>query len=557
MQAIAQLREQALAAEKRNERAQSFRLFDQAIAMQPDHSALLDSAGGNALRLGDADRAANLFRRALDIVRHDVGIATNLAIAMQHQGKTQAACDLLRSYRASAGATARYWSALGSVERDCDNLAASAEAYEHALALRPQDARALHGRARVALERGEPDRVQRFDSALSLDSGNAQLWIGKAEALHNSGQRAAAKDIARALVEQAPHWTDALKLLAQLRLADHEENYTDHFNDAAVKCPDQIAIPIVHASVLAGLDRFEAAANVIAQARTRFPNDPQLALREAIHRGEAGDDDRADHLFERFNFTSPDGLLHLARHRIRRGEIGRAQACLSELLDSNRANVGAWALQDIVWRLTGDQRHQWLHEQDGLVRLLPLHDAEHVLMPAIETLCGLHDHAALPVDQSLRGGTQTQGRIFNHHDASLQRMAAAIRSTIEEYRRQLPPPEASHPLLSMATANWRFGGSWSVRLHGGGDHHTSHIHPLGLLSSALYLVLPDPDGADENAGALELGRPPPDLRLDLAPIATIAPRAGYLALFPSTLYHGTRPFAAQHRMTVAFDVLSA
>ncbi|MCY7338836.1 MAG: 2OG-Fe(II) oxygenase family protein, partial [Sphingomonas bacterium] len=82
-----------------------------------------------------------------------------------------------------------------------------------------------------------------------------------------------------------------------------------------------------------------------------------------------------------------------------------------------------------------------------------------------------------------------------------------------------------------------------------------HIHPLGLISSAAYFAVP-PSAADpvERAGWLELGRPPLDLRLDLPPITTIEPRVGECVLFPSTLYHGTRPFPAGKRMSVAIDI---
>lgn len=97
-------------------------------------------------------------------------------------------------------------------------------------------------------------------------------------------------------------------------------------------------------------------------------------------------------------------------------------------------------------------------------------------------------------------------------------------------------------------------GSWSVRLTGGADFHASHIHPQGILSSALYLLLPDRAGLARGEGWLELGRPPADLRLDLGPVTSLHPREGYLALFPSTLYHGTTPFAQGRRMTVAFDI---
>jgi hypothetical protein len=42
--------------------------------------------------------------------------------------------------------------------------------------------------------------------------------------------------------------------------------------------------------------------------------------------------------------------------------------------------------------------------------------------------------------------------------------------------------------------------------------------------------------------------------VDLPPFRTIEPKPGRLALFPSYMWHGTRPFAEGERMTVAFDV---
>ena len=42
--------------------------------------------------------------------------------------------------------------------------------------------------------------------------------------------------------------------------------------------------------------------------------------------------------------------------------------------------------------------------------------------------------------------------------------------------------------------------------------------------------------------------------MDLDPLVTLEPKAGTLVLFPSYLYHGTRPFAAGERLSVAFDV---
>ena len=77
---------------------------------------------------------------------------------------------------------------------------------------------------------------------------------------------------------------------------------------------------------------------------------------------------------------------------------------------------------------------------------------------------------------------------------------------------------------------------------------------MGWLSSAFYVVLP-PDLGQNHAGWLTLGEPPAG-QLDLPPHRMIEPRPGRLALFPSWMWHGTRPFTEGERITVAFDVAS-
>ena len=65
---------------------------------------------------------------------------------------------------------------------------------------------------------------------------------------------------------------------------------------------------------------------------------------------------------------------------------------------------------------------------------------------------------------------------------------------------------------------------------------------------------PTPPASTE--GWLALGEPPTSLGLDVEPYRLIEPRPGRLALFPSYTWHGTRPFTAGERLTVAFDVVA-
>ena len=78
---------------------------------------------------------------------------------------------------------------------------------------------------------------------------------------------------------------------------------------------------------------------------------------------------------------------------------------------------------------------------------------------------------------------------------------------------------------------------------------------MGWLSSALYVALPDSTGSgDCNDGWLTLGVPQAELGLDLPPLRRVGPKPGTLALFPSTMWHGTVPFSDGEQLTIAFDV---
>lgn len=417
--------------------------------------------------------------------------------------------------------------------------------------------------AQQALVRGDPAALALFDRLLARDPGNARLWLGKAQALELAGDRRGARIVAEQLAEQAPGYTDALTYLAGLRLAAGEADFAAPFRTAAARVPRDPNIPAAHVEALSAADQSGAAAAIAAEARTRFPGESHFALLEAIHAGAAGAWDRAEAIFARLADNHPQRWLHEARHRLRGRDPAAAEQLLARVLAADPCDVAAWALRGIAWRLAGDARAEWLHEQAGLVQVQPLEMRAGLPEEVAALLRHLHEAAALPLGQSLRGGTQTRGILFQRSDPVLAELHAAIRAVLETYRARLGPHDAAHPVLRRRDVPWQLAGSWSVRLTGGGDHHKAHIHPQGTLSSALYLAVPDEAQDDtRRQGWLELGRPPPDLRLDFGPLHTIQPRAGHLALFPSTLYHGTTPFGTggeqpDERLTVAFDVCAA
>jgi hypothetical protein len=157
-----------------------------------------------------------------------------------------------------------------------------------------------------------------------------------------------------------------------------------------------------------------------------------------------------------------------------------------------------------------------------------------------------------PPEQSLRGGTQTQGHLFLRREPEILAIKALVADAVRQYVAGLPAFAEGHPLLGTARGLLHFEGAWSVKLASQG-FHVVHTHPHGWISSAFYVALPEHMG-EGHAGWLQLGAPPPDLRVDLPPYAEIQPKPGRLALFPSTMWHGTVPFDDGERLTIAFDM---
>lgn len=533
----------------------------------PHDAPLADAAGDLAMKAGDALAAEGHFAAACAAAPQMAEYAVNHAIALQQLGRHAQAVAVLAPHEAAARRDARYASVRALSERALGHPGEAARWYDAALAIEPTRARALHGRARIALERGEVDAVARFDRALAVTPGDADLWLGKAQALEVAGNVTEARGIAEQIAQQAPNYLAGLTFLAGLKLAAGEADFTAPFREAAARAPQDPNIPATHIETLAGLDYAAEAGEVAAEARRRFPALPHFALLEAIHAGSAGDDARAGAIFATLADDTPLRFLHEARHALRQRDPAAAEHLLQRALAADPWDISAWALRGMAWRLADDPRAAWLHDQPGLVQLRPLVGREGLVAEAMAELRRLHAGSSMPLGQSLRGGTQTRGILFHRTEPVLAELHQAIRATLETYRDQLPPRDDTHPLLRHRDTPWRLLGSWSVRLTGGGagagDYHTAHIHPQGIVSSALYLVVPE-EAADTEArrGWLEVGRPPPDLRLDLEPLKVICPREAHLALFPSTLYHGTTPFGASRRadaerMTVAFDVVTS
>ena len=532
------------------------RAFKRAAALAPNDAQLAGNYANLLNELGEAEPALALYARALAAAPGLKEIRYNRALLLQKLGRLEEALADLDSILAAGAADAKVHSARGSLLRLLGRHEDAADAYDAALRAEPRRVTALHGRARVAMERGEAGASAYYQRALREKPDDLELVLGLAEALEAEGDRRGLEILSEA-TERDPGWVTGHEVLARMRSeAGDADHFADHYRRALQLRPADRALHYSYWQSLARGGRHGEALAALRAAKFLIPEAPDMLLIEAIFTSESGDPHSALRLLESRD-ASAGSDFQFARGRIalRAGQVAAAASLFKQVTDYDPNSINGWAHLDLAWRMTGDERHQWLSGQPGLFAARDVSLSQADLTDTAELLRSLHVTRAHPIGQSLRGGTQTRGRLFSRREPELARLHAAILAAVHDHLAALPPHDARHPLLRHRDRPVAIEGSWSVRLTSQG-FHVNHIHPEGILSSACYISLPPTLGGDETRdGWLELGRPPVELGLLLEPLAAIEPKPGRLALFPSYLFHGTRPFAEGERLTVAFDVV--
>jgi tetratricopeptide (TPR) repeat protein len=447
----------------------------------------------------------------------------------------------------------RLWHIKGLIHREQEQRELALPALQRAVELAPSEPLVVHGLARTSLEAGLPS-VEPFARALKLSPGNTDVVTGLAAALVAEGRIGDAIDGLQTVLRRSPLWTEGHILLSNLRWVNGErQGFTRSFDDALRAHPNSLDLRREQMVALLHAEFFDEVLELVEQGESMFGPQPLFTAHEAVVRSETGDVEAADRLFAEL---APLGVanfdLRLVRHLLRSGRPEQALPILDKWLDTPDQEM-FWPYGPTAWRMTGDPRAEWLEGDERLVGVYDIADK----LPSLERLAPLlrklHNLRGQPLAQSVRGGTQTDGNLFHRIEPEIVALREAVRQAVAEHAKSLPELDVRHPLRRGRPSRIRFSGAWSVRLQAGGKH-ANHVHPMGWLSSALYIVLPPDLGGADRSGWLTLGEPQAQLGLDLPPRRMIEPKPGRLALFPSWMWHGTRPFGEGERITVAFDV---
>lgn len=561
------------------------------------------------VKVGDVVSAEAAFDAALRTATGSAGLHFNFTKFLRSLGRDSEAAVALRQAIRLEPNSADAWVELALVELSLRDLPSARRAAEEAVRLAPDMPRAWHAMGSINRASGDLEGAERaFRSAIKFAPDRPDLWVnlgvvtrllGRSQqslgfyrrarelgfegpdvedaevgALLDLGRVDEALDQARTLVERYPRFAPGHRTLANVLWEHGERQGIAHdplgaLLDAIRRYPDVEPLKFELVRLLAEAGRPEEALTHIRSLRA-LRDQPQLARLEADTLESIGEHVQAHSLYRQierdFGDNDPSYLNAYARHLLRRGDIALAATVAERATRLAPRNQEAWAYLGTAWRVLGDAREEWLCGYERLVGTTEVEVPDgftgmaDFLTALKASLLPLHAATREPMRQSLRGGSQTSGRLFGREDPAIQSVEQAMRRAVERWL-GAQTPDPSHPFLAHLSGSFRFSGSWSVQLRSSG-RHVNHIHSEGWLSSAFYVSLPStvllPESAFPQAGYIGFGQPPEELGLALEPRKLIRPEPGRLVLFPSYLWHGTVPFHGEEpRTTIAFDVVPA
>lgn len=554
---------QGMIARRCGDNDEAVRWFQRSLRANPAQPHVLGNLGNALLDLGEIDAAIRAYRDAVKMAPGNHDATAHLGMALTVRGDTREACDVLEAAVRSAPRHAKMWAVLGSALRAENRLAEAVIAFRNALALRPGHVATMHNLGVALRLSGQPGEAAALLRTCAVaDPASPEIHYNLGHCLQDLGDVAGAAEAYRRTIALRPLDRDAHASLARLCWqAGDSAAHLNSYREVLGRHPDDAGLLADFAHQLNLRSEQSAAAAVLGSAFARGVDGAELRLRMGQAFWGQGNADAALAEWAAGRRMAPDDAS--LRREMARALIilARYEEALSELGADEGADQQSLAYHGLCWRFLRDPRADWLNNYDRFVHAAPLTPPDGADIVSFNTrlaarLADLHAATRHPLDQTLRGGTQTTDDLFGRDIPEVRAVQAMIEAEIARYIATLPD-DPDHPFLRRKSRRFAFSGSWSVRLRRGG-HHVNHVHPEGWISSCYYVALPKAVDGSGHQGWLKFG----ESALNLGPRESVArmeqPEVGKLVLFPSYFYHGTVPFdEAADRLTIAFDVIPA
>lgn len=563
----------ALCARQQGQTDQALQYFKRSLQAGPSQSAVWSNYGNLLQQIDQLEDAEQAYQRALQLAPNQADSWLNAGLLALRQQQPLLATERLQKALQLRPDDPRCYAPLASCLAQLERVTAALQLLDKALTRWPAQTQLLWQKAQLLREQQQPAAAANIISQLLVKAPEQAEFHFMAGCLqHDLGNDAGAEAALLQAIRLQPLHIAAHEALNQLYWQQQDlTKFLQLTRQTLAAQPEALSLRYALATLLIQSGDDAAATLLLQDGIALHGRQADLLHAIGVQLAKQGELATAANLTaEALQQQMPPAfrvraLIDAANYAMRQQQLGLAEQLLQQARALSPQDQEIWAYLGTCWRLQGDTKTHWLNNYALLIDARPLPTpagyqnlAEFlaVLNPVIRRL---HTSTRQPLDQSVRGGTQTLGRLLAEPDPVIQQFRAALEQRISEYLQQLPV-DTQHPLLCRNTGKFRFSGSWSVRL-GNEGFHTNHVHPQGWLSACTYLDLPDCIRPDDphRQGWLKLGETSMQLGEHEQVAQSICPTPGLVVLFPSFIWHGTYPFKSaagnSYRMTAPCDIM--
>lgn len=545
--------------------AEAASLFERGRALNPRLGRFAFFHGTALASMGQFEQAVPAFLAAIKTEPNAADAYLSLGMAQRKLGRPDDAQATYRKLLRAQPENADGYIALGSVLAETGQLAEAEAPLRMALkhARDPKLKAAIHNNLSIVLgsqnKHGEALENLELTQALAPELPN--LDNRRIDILHQLGRFDDCVNLYQRLLERYPADADLhCAYNSLLYRLGRKDDYLVSYD----KVPQTREILLGKAGMLALQKRGAESEQIYSSLLTRDPLDGAAAAGWANSLSLMGRHGEAVAAFE-FVLSRRSAGISLfsgaAAAALLAGDPQKAEAFCQAGLRQVPYDQSCLALLGTSWRLQGNAQDEHLNGYNSLIRVFDLEPPDGFSnMADFNAELGLelerlHPKTQAYLEQSLHGGTQTQGHLFGAGHVMVEKLRARIEAALSAYIADLAPDD-QHPFLARRQNGFRFAGAWSSLMREQG-FHVNHLHPQGWVSSCYYVTVPDvAKDQDTRQGWIKFGEPELDVALNDPIRRAVQPVPGRLVLFPSYMWHGTIPFRdASIRTTIAFDAV--
>jgi tetratricopeptide (TPR) repeat protein len=545
--------------------AEAASLFERGRTLNPRQGRFAFFHGTALASLGQREEAVAAFQAAIKLEPNAADAYLALAAAQRGLARTDDAQATYRKLLRALPDNIDGYIALSSVLAETGQMAEAEAPLRKALSVArdPTLQAAIHNNLSVVMssQNKHAEALENLDRTQALAPELPNLDNRRIDILHQLGRFDDCAQLYKRLLERNPADADMHRAYNSLL---YRLGRTDEYLASYDHAPQTRAILLGKAGMLALQKRGSEAEQIYSSLLAKDALDAAAAAGRANSLSLMGRHSDAVAAFENVlsqGGAEPGAFSGAASAALMAGDPHKSERFARTGLQQNAYDQSCLALLGTSWRLQGKDEDETLNGYDSLIRVfdLPPPDGFSSMADFNAELGGelerLHPKTRAYLEQSLHGGSQTEGYLFGAGHVLVEKLRARMEEAVAAYIADLTHDE-QHPFLSRRREGFRFAGAWSSLMREQG-FHVNHLHPQGWISSCYYITVPEV-ARDESArqGWIKFGEPDIAVPLKNPVRRAVQPVPGRLVLFPSYMWHGTIPFReAALRTTIAFDAV--